>query len=63
MVSLPRIPGHEVAAVILECCTDVLAQWKPDTSITLSPYTNCEKCSICRRNRPNACQFNETMGI
>jgi threonine dehydrogenase-like Zn-dependent dehydrogenase len=54
MVSLPRIPGHEVAAMILECCTNVPAQWKPDTNVTLSPYINCEKCFICRRNRPNA---------
>jgi 2-desacetyl-2-hydroxyethyl bacteriochlorophyllide A dehydrogenase len=63
MATLPRIPGHEVAATILECGTDVPAQWKPVTKVTLSPYTNCGKCSSCRRNRPNACQFNETMGI
>jgi D-arabinose 1-dehydrogenase-like Zn-dependent alcohol dehydrogenase len=36
MVSLPRIPGHEVAAMILECCTDVPGQWKPDTNVTLA---------------------------
>jgi 2-desacetyl-2-hydroxyethyl bacteriochlorophyllide A dehydrogenase len=63
MVTLPRIPGHEVAGTIFQCGTDVPAVWKPGTKVTLSPYTNCGKCSSCRRNRPNACQFNETMGI
>ena len=29
----------------------------------MSPYTNCGKCASCRRNRPNACQFNETLGV
>jgi len=63
MVSLPRIPGHEVAATILQRGTDVPAQWKPGTKVTLSPYTNCGKCPSCRRNRPNACEFNQTMGV
>jgi threonine dehydrogenase-like Zn-dependent dehydrogenase len=54
MVTLPRIPGHEVAGTILQCGTDVPAQWEPGTKVTLSPYTNCGKCSSCRRNRPNA---------
>jgi D-arabinose 1-dehydrogenase-like Zn-dependent alcohol dehydrogenase len=54
MVTLPRIPGHEVAATISDCGADVRAQWKPGTKVTLSPYTNCGKCPSCRRNRPNA---------
>jgi threonine dehydrogenase-like Zn-dependent dehydrogenase len=31
--------------------------------VTLSPYTSCGKCASCRRGRPNACQFNETLGV
>jgi threonine dehydrogenase-like Zn-dependent dehydrogenase len=29
----------------------------------MSPYTNCGKCSSCLRGRPNACAFNETLGV
>jgi threonine dehydrogenase-like Zn-dependent dehydrogenase len=29
----------------------------------MSPYTNCGKCASCLRLRPNACQFNETLGV
>jgi 2-desacetyl-2-hydroxyethyl bacteriochlorophyllide A dehydrogenase len=33
------------------------------TDVAVSPYTNCGKCASCRRGRPNACQFNQTMGV
>lgn len=63
MVTLPRIPGHEVAATILQCGPCVPGQCRTGTKVTLSPYTNCYKCPSCRRKRSNACQFNETMGV
>ena len=59
MVSFPRIPGHEVAATIV----NGNAALATGTDVTMSPYTNCGKCASCRRNRPNACQFNETLGV
>jgi threonine dehydrogenase-like Zn-dependent dehydrogenase len=59
MVSFPRIPGHEVAATIVKGNSELAA----GTDVTMSPYTNCGKCASCRRNRPNACQFNETLGV
>ena len=31
--------------------------------MALSPYTSCGKCASCRRGRPNACQFNQTLGV
>ena len=31
--------------------------------VTMSPYTSCGKCASCLRHRPNACQFNETLGV
>ena len=62
LVSFPRIPGHEVAATI--------ASGSPDhpslgagVNVTVSPYTSCGKCASCRRQRPNACQFNQTLGV
>ncbi len=62
MVTFPRIPGHEIAATI------VAGSALPEgitvgTNVTMSPYTNCGKCASCRRGRPNACQFNETLGV
>ena len=32
-------------------------------NVTLSPYFNCGKCAACLRARPNACQFNQTLGV
>jgi len=62
MVSFPRILGHEVAATIVSGSKEhpALAE---GTNVTMSPYTNCGKCAPCRRGRPNACQFNETLGV
>jgi threonine dehydrogenase-like Zn-dependent dehydrogenase len=63
LVSYPRIPGHEVAATIADVGTDVPAQFRAGTNVTLSPYTNCGGCASCRRNRPNACKSNQTLGV
>ena len=60
MVSCPRILGHEVAATVVESNDP---HYAAGTNVTLSPYTQCGKCPSCLRERPNACQFNETMGV
>ena len=61
LVSYPRILGHEVSATVVE------ANGNPGLSVgmdvALSPYTSCGKCASCRRGRPNACQFNQTLGV
>src|SRR5882724_2200855 len=62
LVTFPRIPGHEVAATIV-----VGSKENPTlaagVNVTMSPYTSCGKCASCLRNRPNACQFNQTLGV
>lgn len=62
MVQFPRIPGHEIAATVIEG-----SSLRPDISsgvnVTMSPYTSCGKCASCLRGRPNACVFNETLGV
>lgn len=62
LVKFPRIPGHEIAATVLEsdCGLDGISE---GVDVTLSPYTNCGMCSACLRGRPNSCQFNETLGV
>ncbi len=62
LVTFPRIPGHEVAATIAEL-NPKYPDWLPGMDVTLSPYTNCGRCASCLRSRPNACQFNETLGV
>src|ERR1700728_597918 len=62
LVSFPRIPGHEVAATIAER-SKAHPHLVAGVNVTLSPYTQCGKCPACLRDRPNACQFNETLGV
>ncbi len=62
LVSFPRVPGHEVAATVHEL-NAAHPEWQPGTAVTLSPYTNCGRCAACLRGRPNACQFNQTLGV
>ena len=63
MVKLPVIPGHEISAVIEEVGIEVPDSFKPKALCTVNPYTNCQRCSSCRNGRPNACRFNETLGV
>jgi 2-desacetyl-2-hydroxyethyl bacteriochlorophyllide A dehydrogenase len=59
LVTFPRIPGHEVSATIVQGDSTVPA----GSDVALSPYTSCSQCAACRRGRPNACQFNQTLGV
>jgi threonine dehydrogenase-like Zn-dependent dehydrogenase len=62
MVSFPRIVGHEVAATVMND-TQGHPALAAGTNVTLSPYTSCGRCASCKRGRPNACQFNQTLGV
>lgn len=59
LVSYPRIPGHEISAEVVQGGNGLAV----GTNVAVSPYTSCGKCASCRRGRPNACQFNETLGV
>jgi 2-desacetyl-2-hydroxyethyl bacteriochlorophyllide A dehydrogenase len=63
MVQYPRVPGHEISAEILETGTGVPQGFDPGMQVTVVPYTNCGKCTSCRRGREYACQVNQTLGI
>jgi threonine dehydrogenase-like Zn-dependent dehydrogenase len=62
LVNYPRIPGHEVAATVAKT-NPLTPEWAAGTPVTLSPYSNCGKCASCMRGRPNACVFNQTLGV
>src|SRR4051812_39995081 len=61
LVSFPRIPGHEIAATVVDSAGH--SEWAVGTNVTLSPYRGCGRCTACERSRPNACKDNETLGV
>jgi len=63
LVSYPRIPGHEIAALIDAIGDGVPGILKPGLLVTAVPYTTCGSCPACRANRHNACQSNQTLGV
>ncbi|MDQ2840949.1 MAG: zinc-binding alcohol dehydrogenase family protein [Acidobacteriota bacterium] len=62
LVSYPRILGHEIAATV-EAGPQSGDGIAVGTNVAVSPLTGCGKCAACRRERPNACEFNETFGV
>ncbi len=63
LVDYPRIPGHEIAATIVEAGADVPSTFEAGMNVTVYPNTHCGKCASCKRGRTNACKFNETLGV
>ena len=63
LAKMPVIPGHEIGGVIEDVGEKVPAHLKPGIPCTVNPYTACGSCSSCRNGRPNACRFNQTLGV
>ena len=63
IVSYPRIPGHEIAAEIVEVGAEVPAELKVGAKVLVLPYTTCGECWSCLSGRPNACKNNQTLGV
>lgn len=61
LMSYPRIPGHEIAATVVESAKE--GGFAAGTDVTLIPYTSCGRCASCRRGRRNACEDNQTLGV
>src|SRR5437868_12436486 len=62
LVSYPRVLGHEVSATVVQGASGD-SEFLVGADVALSPYTSCGECASCRRGRPNACQFNQTLGV
>lgn len=62
LISFPRVPGHEIAATIVEMDSDH-PTLTVGMDVTLSPYTSCGFCNACRNGRSNACKNNQTLGV
>jgi 2-desacetyl-2-hydroxyethyl bacteriochlorophyllide A dehydrogenase len=63
MAEYPRVPGHEISAVIASKGEEVPANFGIGQAVTVVPYTNCGQCSSCRKGRFNACRYNQTLGV
>lgn len=63
MVSYPRVPGHEIGAVIAAVAEGVPEHFQVGMVTTALPYTACGECSACRNGRANACRSNQTLGV
>lgn len=63
LVTYPRIPGHEIGALIAEVTHGVPETFKLGMATTVLPYTTCGKCTSCRSGRVNACRHNQTLGV
>lgn len=63
LVQYPRIPGHEISAVIEATGEGVPEKFKVGQKVTVVPYTNCGQCSSCKKKRFNACRYNQTLGV
>lgn len=60
----PRIPGHEVSAVV-EVVGDGVAddQLLPGAHVAVWPLETCGQCYPCRRGRENACSAMRILGV
>ncbi len=63
LVTLPRIPGHEISGIIIDKGKQVPDSFKIGDKATVSPYTNCGICPACHAGRINTCEFNQTLGV
>ena len=63
LVSYPRIPGHEIAATVVEPGSEVPGEIRSGVDVTVYPNTSCGACASCLRGRTNACKFNQTLGV
>jgi threonine dehydrogenase-like Zn-dependent dehydrogenase len=63
LVTYPRIPGHEIAAVVAAVTPGVPPHVTVGLETTVLPYTACGGCASCRSGRVNACRSNQTLGV
>ncbi len=61
--TLPRVQGHEVAAVVEAVGPDCRDDLVPGARVALWPLTPCGVCRLCRMGRPNVCERFSLIGI
>src|ERR687885_236767 len=61
--TLPRVQGHEVAAVVEAVGRDCREDLAPGARVALWPLTPCGACRPCRMGRGNVCERFSLIGI
>ncbi|RVV97068.1 alcohol dehydrogenase [Mesobaculum littorinae] len=61
-ISLPHVPGHELAGVIEAVGKDV-ANWKVGDKVTVPFICGCGRCSECREGHQQVCLHQEQPGF
>jgi 2-desacetyl-2-hydroxyethyl bacteriochlorophyllide A dehydrogenase len=61
-VSLPRIPGGEIAGVIASIGNGV-SNWKPGDRVAVQSNLFCGACEFCARGEENRCLKGELLGV
>ena len=59
----PRIPGHEVSAVVEQAGDEVRNGLAPGQRVSVQPVFACGECYPCRTGRPNVCARLAVLGI
>src|SRR5690606_20598784 len=63
LAKMPVVPGHEVGAIIEAVGEGVPTHLKSGMRVTGNRYTACDLCPACLNGKPNACEFNQTLGV
>jgi len=53
-VSLPHVPGHELAGTVVEVGPDV-RRWRPGQRVTVPFVCACGSCEVCRAGEQQVC--------
>jgi len=54
-VSLPHVPGHELAGVVHEV-GDAVRDWRPGQRVTVPFVCACGECAACAAGEPQVCE-------
>lgn len=61
-ITLPHVPGHELAGVI-ESVGDDVANWRPGDRVTAPFICACGRCAACARGAQQVCERQEQPGF
>ncbi|MET7617524.1 zinc-dependent alcohol dehydrogenase family protein [Streptomyces sp. NPDC005408] len=61
-ITLPHVPGHELAGVI-ESVGDDVANWRPGDRVTVPFICACGRCAACARGAQQVCERQEQPGF
>jgi D-arabinose 1-dehydrogenase-like Zn-dependent alcohol dehydrogenase len=61
-ITLPHVPGHELAGVIVEVDAGV-SRWRPGDRVTVPFVCGCGRCGWCRTGQAQVCPDQEQPGF